>query len=304
VKRDNYIIGVDIGGTHVRIGGVDDDNHVHSFIKEDRRNKLQDEHFPYQLLHFLQEYISEYARNWNILGLVIGFPSTLSINRRTILSSPNIAGLDNLDMADYLERDIGIPVLLERDVNLLLCHDIYIYGAQGVVIGCYVGTGLGNAISIDGHILSGKDGVAGELGHIPVLGKDDLCGCGNRGCIENYASGRYLVYLVEENFPDTVLVDIFIRYPENPQILKFIDNIAVAIATEVNILNPDYIILGGGVLDMAGFPKEYLEKCICEHSRKPLPANTLRIQYSLSSDNNGVLGAAIYGRRKLKETEV
>ena len=111
---------------------------------------------------------------------MIGFPATLDRNRHRVLQAPNVPGIDGLSAAD-LGRLAHVPVYFERDVNLLFSCDMLDLGipSQGLSVGIYIGTGIGNAIFYNGRPLSGKNGVSGELGHIPRSGSGEICGCGN-----------------------------------------------------------------------------------------------------------------------------
>ena len=102
-------------------------------------------------------------------AVAVGFPSTVDVTRRVVLSTANIAALQNLTVVDVLESAFEVPVVIDRDVNFLLRHDVHDLGLTGlpIIVGCYLGTGLGNAIAIGGEILVGAHGVAGELGHVP-----------------------------------------------------------------------------------------------------------------------------------------
>lgn len=119
------------------------------------------------------------------------FPATLNRERTKVLQTPNIQGIDNLEVVAYLE---------------------------------------------------------------------EACGCGNKGCLENIDAGKYLVKFCKEVYKDTKIEDIFMLHGEDLQIKEFIDSVAVAVTTEINILNPDYIIVGGGVLNMKHFSKKELEE--------------------------------------------
>jgi allose kinase len=195
-----------------------------------------------------------------------------------------------------LEGKLGIKVYLERDTNFLFYKDVQAKNlpVKGIAVGIYVGTGVGNAIFVDGKPLLGKDGVVGEIGHIPFLGGEDICGCGNKGCAECYASGRHLSALRDQYFKETVMDDLFSEHRENSVLKDFVDKIACVVATVINILNPEYIILGGGVIGMKDFPKEYLEKCIRIHTRKPYPEQNLSIYYADDTVEDGVRGAIFY----------
>jgi len=204
--------------------------------------------------------------------------------------------MQNLAIADQFEAHLGTRVFIDRDVNMLLRHDMahHRFDDPCVVIGCYAGTGLGNAISINGEIHVGRHGVAGELGHFPILGLDRLCGCGNLGCIETVASGRYFAEMAAQEFPHTPLDGVFTLHSDSPQVRQFIRYLATPIAGEINILDPEAVILGGGVIRAPGFPSDQLEDAIRDLCRKPYPSKDIRFIYSDGGHLGGLIGAAIY----------
>jgi allose kinase len=169
--------------------------------------------------------------------------------------------------------------------------------AKGFTLGFYVGTGLGNAIAYNGELVTGRHGVAAELGHIPVLGRNELCGCGNCGCIEIYASGKRLASIRERKHSDMAIGEMLTLHFGDPEIREFIDNLGAALATEINILDPETVILGGGVILQEGFPRKALEQAIRKYTRKPYPEKDLSFIYSRESQENGVIGAAIFARK-------
>ena len=295
------MIGVDVGGTNTRIGLVDRSGRLMAFDIISTASLQEEGNFCRRFREALTAYIKRNQGAGKICGVSLGFPSTVDKDRRRLLSTPNIRNMDNVPIVDEIASAIPLPVFLEKDVNMLISHDInYFHIDENCsVIACYIGTGLGNAVYFNGGILRGKNGVAGELGHIPVMNKNDLCGCGNEGCMENYASGRYLENLCRNLFPDVPIDQVFERYGSHPEILRFIEYLSIPVATEINIFDPDYVILGGGILQMKNFPQLLLEKEIYTHPRKPFPAGNLNILYSPTAQENGVIGAAIYGFRQL-----
>jgi allose kinase len=200
-----------------------------------------------------------------------------------------------------LAERFSFPVFLLKDVSALFYYDVKQFGIteEGVIIACYVGTGLGNAISIDGKLLDGHHGVAGELGHIPALGVSTVCGCGNTGCIEPLAGGLFLAKIQKETFPDTHISELFAKHATHPLLREYIKVLSMAIATEINILDPETVILGGGIVGMDGFPSDELEKNIRFHARKPLPEAKLKFVYSDNGGENGIIGAGIYARKQM-----
>lgn len=294
------VLGIDIGGTHIRAGYVLPDNSLVNFRKDDSRKILNGDDPPQNLLQYIHEYLKDLGEGERVVAISVGVPATVDSEKQMVISAPNIEGFSNLALVSLLENEFGLPAYMDRDVNMVFRYDKACLSLpdHGIGIGCYIGTGIGNVISIDGRLITGKNGAACELGHVPVMGRYERCNCGNLGCYENYASGRYLNSLLEESGGKSIAE--LLSTPEFQKTLdEFVDNIAVVVATEVNILDPEYVILGGGVLLNTGFPIGKLEQRIRDRARTPFPQQGLRIYMSREANSSGVIGAAIYARSKL-----
>lgn len=298
VNEKRLVLGIDIGGTNFRVGLVNSSGKVVSY-KVESSNVLEagEKDSLENLVKYIEEFLS-YNLDGVLGGIAIGFPSTVSKDKRMVYSTPNLGlkGFENMDISDYIGNKIHVPVFINRDVNFLLAYDLTIMNLnkKSITLGFYIGTGFGNSIYINDEFLDGKNGVAGELGHIPTLNVKTLCGCGNEGCAEVYASGTALRKINEEFFPDTFIGDIFVKHRDDDRIRQYVDGLTIPIATEINIFDPDNIIIGGGIPAMKGFPRSYLEKCIKHHTRKPYPSENLNILYSNNRQECGVIGAALY----------
>ena len=277
-EMEKGIVGIDVGGTNFRIGTVMQDGRVLDFQKVPVKAVFTSE----DPLADLSACLNAYCAGKKVEAICIGFPATLDAKRRTVLQAPNVPYMENLPVVSVLTDALGIPVFIERDVTMALIYDCsrYEIPEEGIVCGFYFGTGIGNAISIDGVPIVGKNGTAGELGHIPVDGSDVVCGCGNVGCMEPLAGGRYLQHLCETVCTDTPIDRLFLEHAGEPYLQKFVDRMAMAVATEINILNPHRILIGGGVPAMAGFPKKLLLERIRFHARKPYPADDLSVIFT------------------------
>lgn len=183
------VLGFDIGGTNLRLGLVTPDNRLIEPHKTESSPLFAGADPMHRFGDYLAAYLAGALGGRTLCAISGGFPSTVSANRRTVISTTNIPALQNLLVADDLAR-FGVPVVVDRDTNNLLRFDLadHQLPRSGIVIGCYIGTGLGNAIAINGRMLVGRHGVAGELGHVPVHGNSRICGCGNRGCVETVQS--------------------------------------------------------------------------------------------------------------------
>ncbi len=300
----NYVLGLDIGGTNIRTGVVCDDFSLYGFEMTSSVDLFR---APGGEIQALASHVRGYCRRHAEFAfpraVSIGFPSTINKDKTEVLSTPNLPGFNKLAVVELLEKELGLPVYINRDVNLLMMNDIHAYELEkaDIVIGCYIGTGLGNAICIGGQMLRGKNGVAGELGHVPVLGSKRVCQCGNVGCMETIASGKYLEELREKHFPKDSLAGLFRDHADSPVLKEYVEYLAIAVALEINILDPDYVILGGGVLQMQDFPIELLETYIKHHTRKPLPNDNLQIVISKQNQESGVIGAGMDAFRRMEK---
>ncbi|RGB70035.1 MULTISPECIES: allose kinase [Oscillospiraceae] len=299
--RESYVIGIDIGGTNFRIGAVDDGGkllHHHtdrSFKISHRENSVD----------LLVQYISDYLIQEHFQfprAVSIGFPSAISRDRQTLYSTPNLEGFDGLPIVSILRKRLGVPVFIDKDVNHLLLYEIVArgIGREKSVVGIFVGSGIGNSIRLGGSFWRGKHGAAGELGHFQLPGRKALCNCGNVGCVERYAAGRRLEEIARVNFPQTEIDELFLRYGEQPILEEFVRDLSIPVVAEINIFDPDYVILGGGVLSMKGFPLEQFLEDIRSHTRKPYPGEDVEILLSDADPRNGILGAAYSALEGLK----
>ena len=293
------VLGFDIGGTNLRLGLVTADNRLVEPHKTRSAplfaaGQASSGQPMARFADYLTDYLSGALQGRELRAISGGFPSTVSADRRTVISTTNLPTLENLPVADLL-AGFGVPVVVDRDVNNLLRYDLVDHKLPkvGIVTGCYVGTGLGNAIAINGRILVGRHGVAGELGHMPVHGEDKLCGCGNRGCVEAVASGRALQEGLQAAGAAASIGEVFTHCAEEDFVQRVLVHAAEAVATEINILDPEAVILGGGVVQMKGFPRERFEALVRGFTRKPLPAEDTRFLYSRHGHYNGVMGAGL-----------
>ncbi|MBQ8027223.1 MAG: allose kinase [Clostridia bacterium] len=290
-----FSLGIDIGGTNFRMGVVGGDGQIHAFTRTPS-NVFETGDAKEILLREIKVYLKQSGFEGRIKAAAIGIPAIVSKDKKTVYSSPNLRGFDGITFTPEFEQALGFPVYVDRDVNFLLQNDIAKLGLSGekTVIGFYIGTGFGNAISFSGRFYSGSNGVAGELGHIPILDSEDRCTCGNIGCIETRCSGKALEELAEKHFPQTDIKKVFLNHPKSPELKKFVTDLAIPIATEINILDPDCCIIGGGVTDMESFPKEILTDAIREYVRKPYPAQNLNIIFTKHDQQSGVFGSGDY----------
>lgn len=289
-ERDGNILCVEIGGTNLRWGVTDPDNRLLTFEKISSADFSEaDDKGAY-----LEWLLNPARERYGGICLSLSLASLMDRDRTICYNSPNLKGMDHLPLKTMLEERFRLPVVMERDVNTSLLYELrkQRLNAEGIVIGIFIGTGLGNAMSIDGKIYRGYTGSSCELGHIPLYGLNETCGCGKKGCLELKGSGRTLATLAEEKYHCAV-EDIFTLHGEEAEVREVVRICAAAAATEITILDPVCVILGGGVTKMRAFPEEYFRKCVKENLRIPNPRESLRIIPASDDPEAGVVGAAL-----------
>lgn len=299
VNVAQYYLSMEIGGTNLRYGVIDEDLKVLDFKREPTSFLSDAEDKGTYIDGLIRPYMEQYGQE-NFKCVTLSLASLMNRERTINYNSPNIKGFNNISLADILERRMGLPVFMERDVNTALLYEIWKgnIDSRGIISGVFIGTGLGNAMCIDGKVYIGSSGSACELGHILVLGYTDSCGCGKKGCIELKASGKTLHSLAENQYHCPVS-ELFERYGDKEDVLAVVHACAIATATEITILDPEYVVLGGGVVEMKAFPMEYFEHTVRENLRIPYPRESVRFIRALGDQEAGIIGAAINAANRM-----
>ena len=249
---------MDVGGTNTRVGVVSDELEVLGSAIE-RTPELAAKGIGVGLCDLVLRWVALAEAEGNAIdGVIVGVPATVDASCRVVLQAPNVDGLTGLPLADLIEQATGIPTTVEKDVNLLILSDMHALGidASATVCGVYFGTGIGNALYLGGRVWHGAHGSAGELGHVPALGRTETCGCGNPGCLECFGGGHHLASVVKNNYPDTPIGRAFAELSDAPEVIEVLEAMAIAVAAEANIIDPDEVIIGGGLPLMEGFDRE------------------------------------------------
>ena len=264
-----YTIGVDVGGTKVLGGVVDESGTV---VKTARRDTPREGGSA--LTQAIADVAKELMAEFTIDSVGVSAAGFVSSDRKTMLATPNIAGWNGVDLDYQLTSLIGLPVVIENDANAAAWGEARFGAGRGKrhMLMLTVGTGIGGGIVVNGELYRGAFGTAAEIGHIRVVPEGHLCGCGARGCFEQYGSGNALMRHAREAIaasPD-IARNILARGDGTLEGLtgKAItdaardgDAVALAafnttaqwlgagIATLSVILDPECVVIGGGVID-------------------------------------------------------
>mgnify|MGYP003337152097 CR=1 FL=1 len=188
-------IGVDVGGTKVLGGVVDESGKI---LEKARRDTPREGGGA--LTKTIADVALELMRNHKVSAVGVSAAGFVSSDRKTMLATPNIAGWNGVNLDAELTELIGVDVVIENDGNAAAWGEA-IFGAgrgEAHMLMLTVGTGIGSGIVVNGQLHRGAYGIAGEIGHMRVVPEGHLCGCGARGCFEQYASGSGLMRHVRE----------------------------------------------------------------------------------------------------------
>ena len=308
-------IGVDIGGTSVKLGLVSEKGRVllrDNFLtpKGSGRKALLDKLVTHiELLKKEAKY-----RKLKLAGVGIGAPGPIDVERGFVYTFPNIPGWDNTPLKDILKKKVKIPVFVDNDANAMAWGE-YCFGAgKGAknILALTLGTGIGGGIVLDGKLFHGPHYSAAEIGHMVVDPNGPLCGCGNRGCIETFVGNGYFVKDMEEHLKagGHSLLNEWVNKQHKELTPKLVQEAAregdklsqgqwvktgqylgTALAGLVNILNPERIILGGGMAQ-AGSPIFEPVRATIKKKAFPIATRFVKVLPAVLGTDAGLIGAA------------
>lgn len=288
---------MDLGGTNTRFGAVKGDGSIlarHRIKTPDTSNVLE-------FMNVLAGgyYAVAQLASASVEAIAAAIPATVGRDTKRLSKLPNLPVLEGVDFKAELAKRLNAEVTLENDATAATIGEHWMGASRGVdtVIGVTLGTGIGGGIYINGLPYQGKDGSAGEIGHICVEPNGRQCGCGSRGCVEQYSSGTAIVRTARQlGLTVETTKDVFeLAQAGNSVAVEAFSEagryLGIVLAGLINTLNPDMIVVGGGVA--AGWDK-FIDP-LNEEVRKrayPEPTKRANIVRAELGDDAGVLGAA------------
>ncbi|MGC3995357.1 MAG: ROK family glucokinase [Propionicimonas sp.] len=303
-------IGVDIGGTNILAGVVTPTGEI---VATTRR--ATDPSDPTQIEEAVAEAVAELMASYEVAGVGVAAAGFVSADRRKLLFAPNIAWRDH-PLADRLEALIGHPVVIENDANAAAWAEYRFGNGAGTteMVMLTLGTGLGGAVISNGQLVRGAFGAAAELGHVKIVPDGHVCGCGQRGCWEAYASGTALARAAQrfayEYIPAAkTMLDQAAGQPltgahvgaaarlGDPAALGLLAEfgrwLGYGMATLTAVTDPEVFVIGGGITTAAG---DLILPTAREHYLANLSGRGYRgepaILTAKLANNAGIIGAA------------
>lgn len=306
-------IGIDVGGTNVKIALVDDKGSILYSNSVPTRAEMGYEYTVNNIKQAIRDLIAE-TKVSHIEGIGFDFPGQIDYKNGIVRLAPNIPGWVNIPIAKIIEDEFKIPTRIDNDVHCAALGELNFGAGKNCenFICMTVGTGIGSGIVINGKLVRGASNAAGELGHIKLqMHEGPLCGCGDFGCLEAFASGPSIVAMAEEYIKggkstkyremanrgeitpflvaeaakqgDPVAKRIFTRIGEY---------IGFGLSSVVNLLNPEKIIIGGGVADSGDILIQPIRETIKKRSMS-VAGSAVEIVPAQLGNTAGVIGASM-----------
>jgi len=298
-------IGIDLGGSHIAIGVVDDkgiiinkrETKISDLKIEDKKNKIQE---------YILENVEELIQQYEISSIGIAIPGTVS--KTEIIKSVNL-GIENYDIFNELKEKLMLPISIRNDAKCAALAE-FAYGClkgYNRALFLTLGTGIGTAIITDGKLLDTGELPGCEAGHMVIQKDGLLCNCGKRGCFEKYASMKAFKDALRNNLPyreyqtGEMLQKILKERTNNEEInLKidkiieeYIEYLAVGISNLVNIFEPEVIGIGGSFVHFADILIPKLKEKLLKESMLFNDREDIEIKVAKLGNDAGIIGATI-----------
>jgi glucokinase len=323
--RQDLLVGVDLGGTKILAGVFTPQLKRIATAKLTTKAERGYDAVVARIDRCIRDAVDEADLSLKqVRGIGIGAPGAVNPETGEVLFAPNLRWKDAPLKRD-LEKILGVPVFVENDCNVctLGVHGVELEGKPQSLVGIFVGTGIGAGIIIQGKLFGGFNRTAGEIGHMVLEVEGPKCGCGNRGCFEALASRTAIFRRLSDEIREGAKSQLTDLLGPGEQIVdlksgdlrkalrkgdklveKVIEEaseyIGIAVANVINFLNPQYIVLGGGVLDALQDEMLAIIEATARDYAMTGTDKGIEIIASRLGDEAGITGSAVLARQGLK----
>lgn len=309
-----YRIGVDVGGTNIKIALVDLKGGIVYSSTTPTRAEMGYEYAIGNMKQAVLDLMRETkATKDTIEAIGFGFPGQIDYKTGTVRILPNMPGWIDIPVAKIMEDEFQIPTRLDNDVRCAALGELNYGAGKGCqnLVCITIGTGIGSGLIVNGKLVRGATNAAGEIGHIKMAINDGpLCGCGDYGCFEAYASGPSIVAMAKEylNGGKSAKYKELATEELSPYVIaqaaiqgdvvarqifrKIGEIIGVGLSSVVNLLNPEKIIIGGGVADAGDILFAPIKETVQKRTM-PIQAKAVEIVPATLGNSAGVIGASL-----------
>jgi glucokinase len=290
---------VDLGGTNLRVAAISDQGQVLDKVSIPAIYRAGPEHVVSDIVTIINTIRSRIGVS-NLQGVGIGVPGFIDMEKGVVVGSANLPGFQGFPVRDAVQRILGTTIVLENDANAAALGEMWIGAGRNVkdLILITLGTGIGGGIVVDGRVLRGFLGMAGEIGHMTVYADGNPCGCGNCGCLEKHASATAIAAMGRMmHFGDNITAEgVYELASEGNERAKLIFRsmgraLGVALGNLINLFNfPLYLLSGGPLPAWDLFAPAMFEEI--KTRSFTFSRNGTRIEKAILGGDAGLYGAA------------
>lgn len=309
------LLGIDLGGTTIKFGILTLEGEVQEKWAIETNTLENGRHIVSDIVESLKHRLSLYGLTKDdFLGIGMGSPGAVDRTSKTVTGAFNLNWADTQEVGSVIEKEVGIPFFIDNDANVAALGERWVgAGANNPdVVFVTLGTGVGGGVIADGNLIHGVAGAGGEIGHMIVDPENGFtCTCGNKGCLETVASATGVVRVARQlaeqyegssaikaaiDNGDTVTSkDIFIAAEDgdkfaNSVVERVSRYLGLAAANISNILNPDSVVIGGGVSAAGEFLRSRVEKYFVTFAFPQVKKST-KIKIAELGNDAGIIGA-------------
>jgi glucokinase len=252
-----YSIGVDLGGTNLRVAAIDKIGQVLARVSEPAKFDRGPDQVAGDIAKIVDRMRQKIGSD-SLAGVGIGVPGFVDIDAGLVVGAVNLPGFIGYPVRDRIQQYLGTAILLENDANAAALGEAWLGAGKGLkdLILLTLGTGIGGGIIADGRVLHGFQGMAGEFGHMTVMPEGNPCGCGNCGCLEKHASASAIIGMARMMYLGREInsaADVYALALEGNEGAKRVFEsmgraLGIALANLINAFNYPLYLLSGGVL--------------------------------------------------------
>ena len=302
-------LGIDVGGTNLRFGVFDGNQLIDTSRLEANLSQVckdvTTENAALAVVRILSSGIVNVIEKYpDIQTVGIGFPGFIDPDSKKIIQSPNLPGLSHLDLCGELTAFLGLPVSIENDANAAAYGEYCLADKpEGGLIYLGLGTGVGGGLIVDGKLYTGQQGFAMEVGHIIIEADGRPCGCGNKGCMEQYASASGVALSYFNKSQQQLSAHQIAELANDGDIAAIeayamaANALAQALASMGKVLDIRNVVIGGGMT--AAWPlMQQIFKTRLDADLIPALRGGIQVKISTAEDTAGMLGAALLSKLK------
>ena len=265
----DFSIGVDLGGTNLRIAAVDEHGNILERVSLSTRVSLGRDYVIKAMCDSILQLTAQHRAAGELVGIGVGIPGIIDPQTGLLREAPNLPGWVGIPVQAEIEHQLGIKVVLENDANVAVLGEKWLGAARDFddIAMFTLGTGVGGGLILGGKIWRGMSGMAGEFGHMTIDCEGIPCSCGSRGCLEQYGSATAIIQMAREmvrggstsdlfkgtssapDFNAKSVYDLAVRGDEQAKAIfhSVGRSLGIAIADLVNAMNLPIYVIGGGV---------------------------------------------------------